>query len=46
MFTYDDVIKDDIYKDDQSAKNILDINCQILRVDYQKKISRDKIAAI
>ena len=36
LFTYGDSVKNDIYKDDQSAEDILRCGCQILRVDYQK----------
>jgi len=46
LFTYGDSVKNDIYKDNQSAEDILRLGCQILRVDYQKQIPGDKIAAV
>ena len=46
LFTYGDSVKNDIYKDDQSAEDILRCDCQIRRVDYQRQIPGDKIAAI
>jgi len=46
LFTYGERVKNDIYKDDQSAEDILRCGCQILRVDYKKQIPGDKIAAI
>lgn len=36
LFTYGDRVKNDIYKDDQSAEDILRCDCQIRRVDYHR----------